>query len=397
MTEANIGLKERIEGAFSAAEKQVHRLTEEHPDYFPVYTVNGKWKHTGEAWTNWCEGFLGGMMWIFSARSLSSGTRRDGADSDRSPHPWREKAEHYSRLIEHRKTDRNVHDLGFLFWSTYKRWFDLTGDRDVQDVVITAGQTMGLRFKEKGEYLRSFVAEDSLFIDIMMNVGIVFYAALETGDDELLRKAHLHCRTTRRTLVRGDGSTAHEGLFDPETGEFLGQSTHQGYRGDSAWARGLTWGLYGFGTAYKLTGKRPYLETAKLCADFFLGNTSFEGKYAGVPPNDYDDPRRPVLYDSSAAAIAASGLLQLSELIQDGVYADTYRNAAFTILYTLTGPDFLATPSSEWEGILKHGVYHLDKGLGVDESVMWGEYFFVEALDRAACMLERQTAKTGDA
>ena len=36
-----------------------------------------------------------------------------------------------------------------------------------------------------------------------------------------------------------------------------------------------------------------------------------------------------------------------------------------------------------WEGILKHGVYHIHKKIGVDESVMWGEYFFVEALSKA--------------
>jgi unsaturated chondroitin disaccharide hydrolase len=117
---------------------------------------------------------------------------------------------------------------------------------------------------EKGQYLRSFVAPESLFIDIMMNVGIVFYAAQQTSDATLLDKAHQHCLTTRRYLVRGDGSTAHEGIFDVETGGFLRQSTHQGWRGDSAWARGLAWALYGFGTAYGMTKDPRYLSTARL-------------------------------------------------------------------------------------------------------------------------------------
>jgi unsaturated chondroitin disaccharide hydrolase len=167
------------------------------------------------------------MMWLFYSRT------RDGR--------WRKRAEHNSRLIEERKHDRNVHDLGFLFWSTWKRWYDLDGDEAINDVVITAGQTMGLRFGEKGQYLRSFVTDESLFIDIMMNVGIIFYAAQQTGDQELLHKAHQHCLTTRRYLVRGDGSTSHEGIFDLETGEFPRQSTHRGWRGDSAWARGQAW------------------------------------------------------------------------------------------------------------------------------------------------------------
>ncbi len=370
------GLLPRLQAAFGFAQAQVERLIHTYPDFFPMYTVQGRWKHAGETWTNWCEGFLGGMLWIFYARTGLVG--------------WCERAEHYSRLIEHRKNDRAVHDLGFLFWSTWKRWHELTGDESARQVVIAAGQTMGLRFKEKGSYLRSFVADESLFIDIMMNVGIVFYAAQQTGDLDLLRKAHQHCLTTRRTLVRGDGSTAHEGIFDTETGEFLRQSTHQGWRADSAWARGLTWALYGFGTAYRMTGEARYLATARQCAEFYLRHTPFDDAPAGpgVPPNDYDDPRQPTLVDSSAAAIAACGLLNLAELVQDPVYAGQYRSAAFAILHTLTGPDYVADQTPGWEGILKHAVYHRAKGLGVDESVMWGDHFFVEAIDRALTYLD---------
>ena len=381
MTHTRAALQSRLHSAFDFAQAQVRHLVQAYPEFFPTYTVQGRWKHPGEAWTNWCEGFLGGMMWIFHARTGDAG--------------WREQAEHYSRLIEHRQTDRAVHDLGFLFWSTWKRWHDLTGDEAARQVVITAGQTMGLRFQENGRYLRSFVADESLFIDIMMNVGIVFYAAQQTQDTDLLRKAHQHCLTTRRYLVRGDGSVAHEGLFDPETGEFLRQSTHQGWRGDSSWARGLTWALYGFGTAYRLTGDPRYLDTAKQCADFYWTHTPFDADAPagpGVPPNDYDDPRRPVLVDSSAAAIAACGLLNLTECVQDPLRVERYRSAAFTILHTLTGPEYLAHQTPGWEGILKHGVYHRAKGLGVDESVMWGEHFFVEAIDRALTHLARTEA-----
>ena len=111
---------------------------------------------------------------------------------------WRERAEHYSRLIEHRKTDRNVHDLGFLFLPTWKAWYDLTGDPAKNQVVIEADRTLALRFQHRGRYLRSFVAPDSVFIDIMMNVGIIFYAAQQTKDASLLQVATDHCLTTRR-------------------------------------------------------------------------------------------------------------------------------------------------------------------------------------------------------
>ena len=365
-----VELRPKMEKAFEFAQAQVKKLIEAHPDYFPMYTLNGVWKHEGETWTNWCEGFLGGMMWLFYIRTCQT--------------EWRKKAEHYSRLIEERQHDRNVHDLGFLFWSTWKRWYDLTGDKAKEELVITAGKTMGLRYKEKGKYLRSFVADDSLFIDIMMNVGIVFYAAQQTNDKTLLAKAHLHCLTARRYIVRGDGSTAHEGIFDPQSGEFLRQSTHQGWRSDSAWARGQSWALYGFGTVYSLTGDRRYLKTAQDCADYYIDHTRFDEDAPfgpGVPPNDWDQADSPA--ESSAAAIAASGLLNLSSLLQDPIYAQRYRQAALIILDTLTGPDYLADETPGWEGILKGGAYHIEKGLGVNESVMWGEHFFVEALDKA--------------
>lgn len=357
----------KCQATLDFAGRQLRNLIETHPDYFPMYTQGGKWRHGGEAWTNWCEGFLGGQLWLLYQHT-------------HDPY-WRAKAEHYSRLIEHRKTDRNVHDLGFLFWSTWKRWYDLTGDPLINKVVVEAGQTLSLRFKEQGQYLRSFVADESLFIDIMMNVGIIFYAAQQMGDAELLRKATQHSLTTRRYLVRGDGSTAHEGLFNLETGEFIRQSTHQGWRDDSSWARGLTWALYGFGTVYGFTRDARFLQAAELCAQFYIEHTPAHG----VPPNDWAeapsfDKLRMFPYESSAAAIAASGLLNLAQLTGDPARGHLYRAYALRIVDTLTGPEFLASETPGWEGILKHGMYHQRKGLGVDESVMWGEYFFLEAV-----------------
>ena len=356
-------LRRRADTALDFAGGQIRQLVTRYPDYFPLFTKEGKWHHDREAWTNWCEGFLGGMLWILARR------RKD---------PWyREQAEHYSILIEHRKTDRSVHDLGFLFLPTWKVWCEVTGDSAKQQVVIDAGRTLASRFRESGRYLRSFVAPESLFIDIMMNVGLIFYAAKETQDDALWRVGIEHCLTTRRYLVRGDGSTAHEGIFDLNTGEFVRQLTHQGWRNDSSWARGQAWALYGFTTAYEFTGDDRFLRTAQQCADFFIDRTPPHG----VPPNDWEQPTPQQIYESSAAAIAARGLLALSAVVTEAKIARAYRARALRILDTLLGPEFLADQTPGWEGILKHGIYHERKQLGVDESVMWGEYFFLSAID----------------
>ncbi|MDA1314333.1 MAG: glycoside hydrolase family 88 protein [Acidobacteria bacterium] len=355
-----------LQNAFDFAQKQVKNLVERDPDFYPMYTQNGHWRHTGEAWTHWCDGFLPGMMWIFHART---------GDAE-----WSQLAERYTRPLEPRKMDRNVHDLGFIFLSTYHRWHKQTGEKALNDVVIQAGQTLALRFKEKGEYMSSFMGPDSLFIDIMANVGIIFYAALQTGDKQLLDVAMKHSLTSRRVLIRGDGSSSHEGMYDLETGEFLRQTTQQGYRGDSCWSRGLAWAIYGFTSSYNAVRDARFLETAETCADFYIRETPADG----VPLFDYDLPEDgPRHLDSSAAAIVAAALLRLAKLTADPAKGVLYDQTARHILLTLSQPPFLATEKEGWEGILAEGVYHLHKGLGVNESVMWGEYFFVEALDRA--------------
>jgi unsaturated chondroitin disaccharide hydrolase len=360
----------RLEQALTFAARQVRATIERYPDFYPMYTRGGRWKHEGEAWTHWCDGFLPGILWLLHRHTGDGWFRRQ--------------AERYSRPLEPRQHDRDVHDLGFIFMSSYHHWVRLTHEPALREVLIQAGRTMGLRFQKPGRYLSSFIGPQSVFIDIMMNVGIIFYAARETQDRTLHETAMEHCLTTRRVLVRGDGSTAHEGIFDLPSGEFLRQSTHQGYRGDSCWSRGLTWSLYGFGIAYRYTRDRRFLETAELNADYYIEHTPQDG----VPPWDYDAPAdRRKQPDSSAAAIAASGLLDLADFTASRAKARLYRDTALQILETLTEETYLAHATPGWEGILKRGVYHIHKGLGVDESVMWGEYFFVEALTKARTLL----------
>jgi unsaturated chondroitin disaccharide hydrolase len=358
--------KARIQKAFELGEVKLRRTIEHYPDQYPMYTSGGKWVPEGESWTQWCEGFLGGQLWLMYLWNQDPW--------------WRVQAERYTRPLAPRQHDRSVHDLGFLFWPTYKRWYDLTGEAALKQVVIQAGRTLALRFQEPGGYLCSFVGAQSLFIDIMMNVGIIFYAAQQSGDPDLERIAKRHCLTTRRTLVRGDGSTAHEGIFDLESGAFLHESTQQGWRPDSCWARGLAWALYGFGTAFRFSGDPRFLNAAQACAGYYIEHTPA----GGVPPNDFDDPDRDTPADSSAAAIAASGLLDLAELTGDLARTALYQRYALNILHTLSGPEYLSSEKPEWEGLLRHAVYHRPRGLGVDESVIWGDYFFLEALSKAA-------------
>lgn len=368
-----------LQHGFGFAQSQVRALLDKYPaDYYPMYTVNGKFGQDRKRWTHWCDGFYPGMMFIF-------------AEMTGDPF-WLDKAVAYSTPLEERQYDRAVHDLGFLFFSTYLRWKGLGGPAErIDPVLVQAGKTMAMRFMERGQYLRSFMEPASLFVDIMMNVGTIFHAGQETGDDHLLAIAHRHSLTSRRTLVRGDGSTAHEALFDLETGEMLRQSTHQGYRGDSCWSRGLSWSLYGFTRSFRQTGRAEYLETAQLNADYYLENTPADG----VTPWDYDAPETGPLartqVDTSAAAICASGLLDLAAVAPDPAKARVYADFALTSLVSLT-ERYLGDKTPGFEGILNGGVYHIHKDLGIHEAVLFGEYFFVEALHKALVLLDSAPA-----
>jgi unsaturated chondroitin disaccharide hydrolase len=351
--------------ALDFAAAQARRIIAAYPGYTPMYTVGGRWNREGERWTHWCEGFFPGILWLLHKHTGEA--------------EWRTLAERYTIPLEPRRLDRTVHDLGFLFFSTYLRWYHLTGDPAHRAVLIDAGRTLALR-RQKGGYLASFVGPQSLFIDIMMNVGIILWAARETGDESLRHIALEHCRTTAQYLVRPDGGTAHEGIFDVETGRFLWHSTHQGWKAGSTWSRGLAWAIYGFTAAHRLSQEESFLATARRCADYYLKRAP-DGL---VPPWDFDLPQEMQnQFDSSAAAIAASGLWDLAEAVSDPADRDRYQAAGMTILETLCSDRFLAIDRPQWEGILMHGVYHYHKGLGVDESVAWGDHFDVEALVKA--------------
>lgn len=355
--------------ALEFAERQVAATIEHHPDYFPIYTKGGKWHHRAEAWTDWTGGFFAGMMWKFF---------------ERAGNPlWRERAERYSRMLEHRQFDGETHDLGLIFLNSYLPWHHAAHDDRLKQVVIQAGRTLAERFNPRGRYLASYLGAESLLIDVIMNVPLLFYVARQTGDEKLQRMAVAHCRTTREWLVRSDGSTAHEGIFDPKNGRFIRQSTQQGLRDDSCWSRGLAWSLYGFSRVYDLTGSEEFLEVSERNAEYWLTHLPDDK----VPYWDFAaDPKQPLptgpQKDSSAAAIAACGLWDLARQTKSREHSLAYKNAALVILDVLVGPEYLAHQTDGWEGVLKHGAYHVKERLGVDESVTWGDFFLVEALSK---------------
>jgi len=352
----------------------------------PVHTRGGRWYRPDNLWTDWTPGFYAGQMWILARLTGESG--------------WRAAAEAHTLPLKPRRFDRNVHDLGFIFLSTYRRWFDLLPADDhsseaLREVLVTAATVQSFRWRTLpggGDgFVYSFNGPQSLFIDTLMNIRLLFWAAHHdektAAEGEVGRRAREHASTSLRYLVRRNGSAlgdedgrvAHEAIFnaEPGRGEFRCLSTQQGYSPFTTWSRGLAWAIYGFADAHAWTAAPEFLEGAERCAGYFLSHTPEDG----VPYWDYGAPRIPdEPLDSSAAAIAVCGLRLLARQAV-GAGADRYRMAAARILETLLSEKFLSRPDSAEEGILLHGTYHRPRNWGVDCSVMWGDYFFLEALE----------------
>jgi unsaturated chondroitin disaccharide hydrolase len=383
-------LRTRIERAFDFGLGQLERMLAKWPanQPAPIHTRDGIWHRPKFIWTDWCPGFYAGMMWLAFERT--------------GEEKWLRAAEQYTLPLEPRKFDRDVHDLGFIFMSTVDRWYRLLDDADprkrwLKDILVTAGTVQSFRWKHSGEdhYVYSFHGPQSLFIDIMMNIRLLFRAHQLGGDELLFRKAVTHARTTEKYLVQKsgnrimdrDGSVIHEAIFNPVRGEFRNLSTQQGYSPFTCWARGLAWATYGFADTFLFTGDRFFLETAERCAGYYLENTL----ESGVPFWDYGAPGIPdEPLDSSAAAVIAGAFWKLKDIQGTKHGSTTYRHAAFQILTTLTSDEFLGTHNPEYEGILRHGVYHRPMNWGVDESVMWGDYFFMETLHAVLAESEKR-------
>jgi unsaturated chondroitin disaccharide hydrolase len=173
-------------------------------------------------------------------------------------------------------------------------------------------------------------------------------------------------------FIREDGSTYHEVDFDPQGGEVMKKTILQGYNAESCWSRGQAWGICGFAIAYKYTKREEFLRTAEKLADYYIANSPPDY----VPYWDFNDPKIPnTVKDSSAATITACGLLELFELSEENKFGDI----ALNILNSLCN-NYLS--EDDKEEILKHGCFHKPEGNGIDESLIWGDYYFMEALTK---------------
>jgi unsaturated chondroitin disaccharide hydrolase len=207
----------------------------------------------------------------------------------------------------------------------------------------------------------------------MMNLPLLYWASEETTDPRFKMMAVAHADTAMRTFVREDGSVNHIVVFDPFTGEMKEGLGGQGYGVGSSWTRGQSWGIYGFALSYGYTGENKYLETARKIADYVL--SAMPDSY--LVPIDYRQPADVDLEDSTAAAITASGLIELALRLGEDEGADKYLDAALKLLKTLD--EKRISWSLDTDNLLNNCAvdYH---GTGHNMSIIYGDYYYIEAV-----------------
>jgi unsaturated chondroitin disaccharide hydrolase len=282
--------------------------------------------------------------------------------------------------------DLDTHDLGFLYTlSTVPAW-RLLDDEDGRDAALLAAEHLMRRLLEPAGIIQAWGdltdprQRGRTIVDSLMNMPLLTWAGEQTGDERYANAVRSHTAQLREHILRPDNSTFHTFYWDVETGAALRGATEQGADDDSCWARGQAWGIYGFALNYRATGDAHLLDAAWRCADYFLDHLPADSiPYWDLVYNDGSDAPR----DSSSAAIAVCGLLELAEVDDDDDRAKRAADAASTILASLIENYTPATPEDS-DALLLHGVYDLPKNNGVDEGTLWGDYFYLEALTRVA-------------
>lgn len=286
-----------------------------------------------------------------------------------------------ARLDE--KHDIETHDLGFLYSLSCVNAWKITGNQLAYDAALRAAHFLSERYLPVANIIQAWgdlndpLQQGRMIIDCLMNLPLLYWAGNETGDKKYIDYAYNHAIQSMNHLLRKDNSTFHTFYMDIHTGEPVRGSTHQGYSDNSCWARGQAWAIYGFALSYRTTGNPDFLDSSKNAANYFIEHLP-EDKicYWDLSLTEQETHR-----DSSAAVIAACGLLELANHLPR---SDSNRNYFIEVALKISNELFVNYFDGELNasGYLKHSVYNMNKKRGVDEYCTWGDYFFIELLTR---------------
>lgn len=338
----------------------------------PRNILNGesKWNCRKVAKDEWTSGFWPGVLWY---------------DYEYTNNPQiKAEAERYTESLGFlSKTPAYDHDLGFLLFCSYGNAYRLTGNAAYKKVILDAADTLATLFNPKVGTILSWPREvqrkgwpHNTIIDNMINLEMLFWAAKNGENKKLYDIAVSHANVTMKNHFKPDYSSFHVAVYDTVSGKLIKGVTHQGYSDQSMWARGQSWAIYGYTVCYRETKDPKYLSFVQHLVDSYLSRLPADY----VPYWDFDDPKIPnAPRDASAAAIAASGLLELSTHL-NAVKGEHYKQTAIKMLKSLSSSTYRSV--SLKPSFLVHSTGNWPAHSEIDASIIYADYYYIEALLR---------------
>ena len=325
----------------------------------------------------WCSGFWPGILWMDYAVTHDENVRRH---AEGYTHPL--------SILTHEPV--YDHDIGFLILSSYGKGYEITGRDDYRQLMLQAADSLALLYNPRVGTILSWPRHVSDYgghntiMDNMINLELLFWAANQIKGDtahshRLYHIAERHADVTMKYHFRPDGSCYHVAVYDTLTGQFIKGVTHQGYADSSMWARGQAWAIYGYTMVYRFTREQRFLDFAQKVTDIYLQRLR-QTSNDWVPLWDMDDPRGlKAPKDASAACVVASALLELCQYVEPAK-GKTYRDAAVSMLSDLSTPDYQSRERNV--AFLQHSTGHHPAGSEIDASIIYADYYYLEALLR---------------
>ncbi len=317
----------------------------------------------------WCGGFWPGILWYDYEHTHNDSILQEA----------KRFTEQLAFLIECPVFD---HDLGFLMLTSYGNGYRLTHNPEYKEILLAAADTLATLFNPTVGTLLSWPRNVEKFgghntiMDNMINLELLFWAAKNGGDQRLAEIATSHADKTMKYAFRPDYTSYHVVVYDTITGEYIKAITHQGYADNTMWARGQAWAIYGYTMVYRETHEERFLLQAQKVAEAYLSRLPEDY----VPYWDFDYPFIPnAPRDASSAAIVASALLELQSFVTCDE-ASKYRDAAMKMLENLSSEAYQSRDHNC--AFLMHSTGNLPAGTEIDASIVYADYYYIEALTR---------------
>lgn len=360
-----------FKNAYEASIRKIERNRDRISLAFPQVAIGEPEVYNQEPPHYWTGGFWGGLVWLAYRESGDRGMFELACEIEQAQDPV---LDGFMELH---------HDVGFMWLPTAVFHHRMTGCEASRVRGLKAASALASRFNLNGRFIRAWNDEPGenqsglTIVDCMMNLSLLFWAARQQEDPRYAQIACAHADTVMRHFVREEFTVPHKVKFNPETGACLGTAKGQGKALDSVWSRGQAWALYGFSIAYRETKKPEYLDTAKGIATWFYQHLP-EDK---VPFWDFcSDEKDQYARDSSAACVAASGMLEIAMLVEEKGEREQFSGWAKEILRHIIEEYACFDDSSQ--GIVRKGTVNYICNRYINVPIIYGDFYFVEALGK---------------